>query len=118
MFDCYLYNHVIGFMTDNPDEISNSEKAINHYRKQIKEYSKGLTESVQGEKRIDFLTLELLKDQKRLEDFKIIHPTKFMPVMSDSLKEENPGIANIQEVEFIPIDNLKMNNNAAKRKVW
>lgn len=118
LFNCYSSNYVIDYITENPQDIADAEKARRHTEKQIKEYSKGLTESVQGEKRIDFLSLEILKDQKRLDDFKIVHPTKFIPVMSDNLKEENPDIANIQEVEFVPIDNIKMNNNAAKRKVW
>ncbi len=103
----------IDYITDDKDEIAAAEKKIRAVTKSIHDYAKGLTASLTAEQAIDFLTASLQRAERGLDSFEIKKPSKFEPVISDRLKENNPQIADIKE---ITIDYERINNNALKRK--
>lgn len=72
-----------------------------------------MTASITEEQAIDFLTATINRAERGKEKFKIEKPTKFKPVFSDKFKQDNPELADADEV-FIDID--KINTNALKRK--
>lgn len=117
--DKYLWTWAINddmtipYITANPDEIATAERNRRKSEKAVHEYAKGLTASVQGDQRIDWLAASLLKAENGKKDFHINQPTKFQPVISDAVIEENPQLENIVEVE---VDLSKMNKNALIRK--
>lgn len=117
--DKYLWTWTINddmtipYITANPDEIATAERNRRKSEKAVHEYAKGLTASVQGDQRIDWLAASLLKAENGKKDFHINQPTKFQPVISDAVIEENPQLENIVEVE---VDLSKMNKNALIRK--
>ena len=103
----------ISYITANPADIATTERNRRKSEKAVHEYAKGLTASVQGNQRIDWLAASLLKAENGKKDFHINLPTKFQPVISDAVIEENPQLENIVEVE---VDLSKMNKNALIRK--
>ena len=103
----------ISYITANPADIATTERNRRKSEKAVYEYAKGLTASVQGNQRIDWLAASLLKAENGKKDFHINQPTKFQPVISDAVIEENPQLENIVEVE---VDLSKMNKNALIRK--
>ncbi len=107
---------VIPYITDKADDIAAAEKARRAAEKTVKTYSKGLTERLAAEEKIDFLVATLNRAERGKEKFRIEKPTKFTPVVSDKLKEDNPMLEGISEIK-IDIDLERMNRNALRRKV-
>ncbi len=106
---------VVSYITDNPEDIAAAEKARRVAEKTVKNYAKGLTEQLAAEEKIDFLTTTLSRAERGRENFHIEKPTKFTPVASDKLKEENPVLEGVSEIK-IDIDLDRMNRNALRRK--
>lgn len=103
----------VAYITDDMDEIARAEKKIRTVTRAIHDYSKGLTASITEEQAIDFLTATINRAERGKGRFRIEKPTKFKPVFSDKFKEDNPELADVDEV-IIDID--KINTNAIKRK--
>ena len=101
------------YITNDPNEIAAGEKTIRAVTHAVHDYSKGLTASITEEQAIDFLTATINRAERGKEKFKIEKPSKFKPVFSDKFKEDNPELADVDEV-IIDID--KINTNAIKRK--
>lgn len=104
---------IIPYITNDKDAISSAEKARRHAEKMVKEYGRGLTDSLTGDQRIDYLTATIRRAEKGMDNFNIELPTSFTPVLSDKFREQNPAFENIEE---ITIDLDRMNANALKRK--
>lgn len=104
---------IIPYITNDKDAISSAEKARRHAEKMVKEYGRGLTDSLTSDQRIDYLAATIRRAEKGMEKFKIELPTNFTPVLSDKFREQNPAFENIEE---ITIDLDRMNANALKRK--
>ncbi len=117
--DRYLYTWGLGddmlipYLTDDREAISNAEKARRRSERLVKEYGKGLTDSLSDDQRVDCLRVAVEKAERGRKNFNIELPTTFKPVLSDKLKEEKPELGNIDE---ITIDLDLMNNNALRRK--
>ena len=103
----------VPYITNDPNEIAAGEKTIRAVTHAVHDYSKGLTASITEEQAIDFLTATINRAERGKEKFKIEKPSKFKPVFSDKFKEDNPELADVDEV-IIDID--KINTNAIKRK--
>ena len=103
----------VAYITDDMDEIARAEKKIRTVTRAIHDYSKGLTASITEEQAIDFLTATINRAERGKGRFRIEKPSKFKPVFSDKFKEDNPELADVDEV-IIDID--KINTNAIKRK--
>ena len=103
----------VAYITDDMDEIARAEKKIRTVTRAIHDYSKGLTASITEEQAIDFLTATINRAERGKGRFRIEKPTKFKPVFSDKFKQDNPELADVDEV-IIDID--KINTNAIKRK--
>lgn len=103
----------VPYITNDPNEIAAGEKTIRAVTHAVHDYSKGLTASITKEQAIDFLTATINRAERGKEKFKIEKPTKFKPVFSDKFKEDNPELADVNEVT---IDVAKMNINAIIRK--
>ena len=103
----------VPYITNDPNEIAAGEKTIRAVTHAVHDYKKGLTASITEEQAIDFLTATINRAERGKEKFKIEKPTKFKPVFSDKFKEDNPELADVDEV-IIDID--KINTNAIKRK--
>ncbi|MCM1334949.1 MAG: Mu transposase C-terminal domain-containing protein [Bacteroides sp.] len=117
--DVYRFTWALGedllipYLTDDRDAIGNAEKARRRAEKLVKDYGKGLIDSLSADQRIDFLTAALRLADRGMENYHIDLPTTFTPVLSDKFKEENPALGNIDE---ITIDLELMNANAQRRK--
>lgn len=117
--DRYMFTWALGddmiipYITNDKDAISSAEKARRHAEKMVKEYGRGLTDSLTSDQRIDYLAATIRRAEKGMEKFKIELPTNFTPVLSDKFREQNPAFENIEE---ITIDLDRMNANALKRK--
>lgn len=117
--DRYMFTWSLGddmilpYITSDTDAISNAEKARRHAEKAVKEYGRGLTDSLSGDQRIDFLAATVSRAERRMENFNIELPKTFTPVFSDKFREQNPTFENIEK---ITIDIDRMNENAMKRK--
>lgn len=117
--DRYLYTWGLGedmlipYLTEDPEDVSNAEKARRRSERLVKEYGKGLTDSLSDAQRIDCLKVAVAKAERGMEKFNIELPNTFKPVLSDKLKEEKPELKNVKE---ITIDLDLMNDNALKRK--
>ena len=103
----------VPYITDDTDEIATAEKKIRTVTRVIHDYTKGLTASITEEQAIDFLTATINRAERGKDRFRIQKPTKFKPVFSDKFKEDNPELADVNEVT---IDVAKMNINAIIRK--
>ena len=103
----------VPYITNDPNEIAAGEKTIRAVTHAVHDYSKGLTASITEEQAIDFLTATINRAERGKEKFKIEKPSKFKPVFSDKFKEDNPELADVNEVT---IDVAKMNINAIIRK--
>ena len=103
----------VPYITDDTDEIATAEKKIRNVTKAIHDYTKGLTASVTAEQAIDFWSATINRAERGRANFNIQKPNKFTPVFSDKFKEDNPEMANVEE---ITIDIKEMNLNYLKRK--
>ncbi len=106
---------VIPYITDNAEDIATAERSRRAAEKAVKAYGKGLTEQLAAEQKIDFLVAALNKAERGITNFHIEKPTRFTPVVSDKLKEENPALDGVEEIK-IDIDLERMNRNALRRK--
>lgn len=106
---------IIPYITDAPEQIATAERARRAAERAVKDYGKGLTDKLDADKRIDFLEAALLKAEHGKQKFRIEKPTRFVPVVSDKFKEENPILQNVSEIT-IDIDLERMNRNALKRR--
>ncbi len=104
---------IIPYITNDKEAISDAEKSRRRAEKLVKEYGRGLTDSLTGDQRIDYLAATISRAEKGKANFNIELPTSFTPVLSDKFREQNPVFENIEE---ITIDLDRMNANALKRK--
>ena len=88
----------VPYITNDPNEIAAGEKTIRAVTHAVHDYSKGLTASITEEQAIDFLTATINRAERGKEKFKIEKPSKFKPVFSDKFKEDNPELADVDEV--------------------
>ncbi len=127
--DSYLYtwtlnnDMILPYIGAKPEEIADAERARRAAEKAVKNYSKGLTSSLEAEEKIDFLTITLQRAKRqKAEKYHVEQPTCFVPVVSDKLREQKPILQGVESItidaetidEMINID--RMNANAARRK--
>jgi len=105
MFNCYLDEAlIVDYIADNPEDIAESERVKSHVLKSIKAYSKGITDGLTSEQKIDMLALECERAARNLESYSIEHPAKFTPVISDKVKREKPQVAEIVEIDWTALN--------------
>ncbi len=118
--DKYLYTWqladmlLLDYLTDNKEELSDSQKYIRNVSKVIKNEVKEIGEGLSREQRITMLDMSIRKArQKREEQFEIKFPTNIIPIRANE-----PEQAEVRKVvgEAVEIDLTKMARNSLKRK--
>lgn len=106
---------MVDYITENKDEIADSQKIIRNVQKFAKEQAKGIKEGLGGKQRITMLDQKVRKMHENIKDFKINLPTNIIPIISNEPEQENAKQAAGAEGAVI-IDLKKMERNGLKRK--
>lgn len=104
------------YLTNNRDDIATAEKQIAESKKLVREYGKGMLESVDADKRIDIFAAMVRNSVEGSKEMVFKKLAAFVPVFSEEQMEKSPELGSIQEISF-NLDILdRLNEAAASRR--
>ncbi|MGN1119929.1 MAG: Mu transposase C-terminal domain-containing protein, partial [Oscillospiraceae bacterium] len=103
----------VEYITEHREDIAAAEKQIAESKKMVREYARGIVESVDADKRIDIFAAMVKNAAEGQKSCVFQKPTTFVPVFSEEKIENNPELSGIQEITIM-LD--RINSAAGKRK--
>lgn len=107
---------LVDYLTNHREDIATAEKQIAESKKLVREYGRGILDSVDTDKRIDIFAAMVKNSVEGSKDMVFKKPAKFVPVFSEEKLEKSPALGDISEIS-VNIDILdKLNAAAASRR--
>ena len=103
----------VDYITEHREDIAAAEKQIAESKKMVREYARGIVESVDADKRIDIFAAMVKNAVEGQKSCVFQKPTTFVPVFSEEKIESNPELSEIQVITIM-LD--RINAAAGKRK--
>lgn len=107
---------LVDYLTNHREDIATAEKQIAESKKLVREYGRGILDSVDADKRIDIFAAMVRNSVEGSKDMVFKKPAKFVSVFSEEKLEKSPALGDISEIS-VNIDILdKLNAAAASRR--